>query len=282
MTIAIAWVAERKNGRRYLYIASDSRTRGGMVLDCCPKILTLPRSDCAICFAGNTAATYPLMMQLANAIAAHSPAQERSLDIAKVKGHLLRVLSDIVASIQDAADPIRKSDVQFIFAGYSWRTKGYAIWTIEYSEVERKFSARPARSFHTRIPQAAFIGDVGRKFRSKLIRRLDNPLPKDGDHPEYVPLALLRDELRLADSESTIGGPPQLVRVAEHMNTRILAVRWTIKGGAGPQVVPTVLGRPLFDYENVDYWTLDPDTFHASRPRSFGHRDDESLQTNEK
>src|SRR5437773_10987764 len=105
MTIGFSWVGTRRDGREHLFFASDSRVRGGHRLDACPKILTLPRSDCGICFAGTTAATYPLMFQVAQAIAAHEPARERSLDISKVKIHLLRVISDIIDRFEDLAEP---------------------------------------------------------------------------------------------------------------------------------------------------------------------------------
>lgn len=75
MTIGVAWVAKRRDGREHLYIASDSRVTGGQRLDACPKMLTLPRSDCALCFAGDTAAAFPLMIHIAYAIAAHEPAR---------------------------------------------------------------------------------------------------------------------------------------------------------------------------------------------------------------
>jgi hypothetical protein len=263
-------VSSRKDGRRHLYIASDSRTRGAMVIDCCPKILTLPRSDCAICFAGDTAATYPLMMQLTNAIAAHQPARDRSLDIRTLKPHLLRVFTDIVRSIDDIPDPIKSSDVQFIFAGYSWLSKSFEIWTIYYSEAKKHFFARPAASFHKFLEQAAFVGDKAKEVRSILVKRLNEKKDSDVEHFEFLPFAVLRDCLREADQSSSIGGPPQLVRIAESMNTRVLAVEWSEKGAK----TTTLLGRQLFNYENVDTWTLNPDTFKISRPRSFGYRDE--------
>ena len=74
MTIGIAWVGRWRDGREHLYIAADSRVTGGQRMDACPKVLTLPRSDCAVCFAGATENTFPLMLQMANAIAAHEPA----------------------------------------------------------------------------------------------------------------------------------------------------------------------------------------------------------------
>jgi hypothetical protein len=34
----------------------------------------------------------------------------------------------------------------------------------------------------------------------------------------------------------------------------------------------TLFGRPLFDYENSDYWTVDPLSGKVERPRKFGLR----------
>lgn len=269
MTIAMAWVGERKDGMKHLYIASDSRTRGAMVIDFCPKILPLPRSDCAICFAGDTAATYPLMLQLANAIEAHLPAKERSLDIRTLKPHLIRVFTDIIGNVKDAVTPIKPDDVQFIFCGYSWLSKSFEIWTIYYSGKDKNFAARPARNLHSMMGQVAFIGDVAKDARQKLIKRLNAFHGQKPDHFEIEPFKVLCDMLRNAGPESTIGGAPQMVRIAEHMNTKVIGVKW----GGSADSYTTVMGRRIFDYENTDNLTLDPVTFKYIRPRSFGFRD---------
>jgi hypothetical protein len=99
--------------------------------------MTLPRSDCALCFAGDTADTYPLMVQMAYAIAAHEPSRERSMDIARVKAHLLRLFTDLVRSLKTPAVPFKSDDAQFLFAGYSWLKKDFRIWTIQYLEREK-------------------------------------------------------------------------------------------------------------------------------------------------
>jgi hypothetical protein len=78
MTVALAWVAQRNDGLQHLYLASDSRLCGARI-DAAPKILTLPRSDCALCFAGDTHATYPMMLQIANAIGPTSPRENGAL-----------------------------------------------------------------------------------------------------------------------------------------------------------------------------------------------------------
>src|SRR2546423_1664854 len=114
MTIGFAWVGTFRDGREHLHVARDSRLTGGQRLDGCPKILTLPQSDAVLCFAVDTAAAYPLMIQQANEVEAHQPARERSLDLARLKDHLLRVFTDMIGRITDAALPFSKTDAQFL------------------------------------------------------------------------------------------------------------------------------------------------------------------------
>lgn len=261
MTIGIAWVGRRKDGREHLYIAADSRTRGAYTFDSCPKILTLPRSDCALCFAGDTADTYPLMVQMAYAIAAHEPSRDRSMDIARVKAHLLRLFTDLVRSLKTPAVPFKSDDAQFLFAGYSWLKKEFRIWTIQYLEKEKKFSARESHGFNPRLKKAAFIGDWSTRLRNTLARELSCT---KGSHVYLEPLQSLCSLLADAKDTDTIGGPPQLIRITQHMNTRPLCVRWNDED--------TLLGRRLFDYENTDYWIVDPATLKFRIPRKFGHR----------
>jgi hypothetical protein len=263
MTVGVAWVGKyRRDVREHLYIAADSRTRGAYVFDACPKILTLPRSDCAICFAGDTSETYPLMVQLAYAIAAHEPARDRSMDISRVKDHLLRVFTDLVRTLKSAVVPFARGDAQFIFAGYSWMRKDFRIWTIYYSEKEKGFLAREAKSFHERLPKIAFIGDWATTLRGRIAKQLGQS--KETHRLYLEPLKDLSELLAGAKHDDSIGGPPQLIRITQHMNTRPLCVRW--------QAQDTLLGRPLFEYENTDYWIVDPFTGSFSMPRKFGHR----------
>lgn len=271
MTVGLAWVEKNNKGRTHLYVASDSRTRGGLVLDYSPKILTLPRSDSAICFAGDVATTYPLMLHLYNAIANHLPAQNRSLDIEALKTHLLKVFNDTVWSIKDSIIPLSKKDFQFIFCGYSWLSKEFKIWTISFSENKKEFFARPSNNFHPKFKKFAAIGDVAPLATRKLHDALKGKGPDD--KVELEPFKVLRDLLRESQSDSTIGGPPQLVRIGEHMNLGAIAVRW--KNPEGEQYL-SLLGRRVFDYENIDSLILDPDSCELERPRSYGYRADPS------
>jgi|SRR5579862_9000012 len=261
MTIGIAWIGQRRDRRDHLYIATDSRTRGAYTFDSCPKILTLPRSDCALCFAGSTSETYPLMLQMAYAIAAHEPARDRSLDIVRVKDHLLRIFTDLVKDHKESVAPLARGDAQFLFAGYSWLSKDYRIWTIDYSDKGKEFAVREAKSFHPRLRKAAFIGDWSTRLRNALARDLGT---SEGGPLYLEPLTSLAGLIEKAGKNDTIGGPPQVIRISQHMNTRPLCVRWKNQD--------TLFGRPLFHYENIDYWTIDPMTRKFQRPRNFGYR----------
>jgi hypothetical protein len=86
MTIAVAWVRTIRDCEdgicNRLWLSGDGRN-----FDACPKVITLPRTDCAIAFAGYTGHAFPMMQQLAHAIEAHGPLQRGSLDIVAMKSH---------------------------------------------------------------------------------------------------------------------------------------------------------------------------------------------------
>lgn len=258
MTVALAWIATRSDGREHLYVASDSRVRGGGHMDACPKIITLPRSDAVLAFAGSTTSAYPLMLQVANSIAAHRPARDRTMDICQLKGHLVHVCTDLIGRFIDVAAPFDEREVQFLLAGFSWLTGDFQVWTIEFNAKKKRFIERAARTFHPRLRKAAFIGDRATDLRGQLARML----APEGPPVSLEPLGVLAEMLLAAGKADTIGGPPQVVRVAKHMNTRCFVVRWQGK--------PTIFGRPLFPYESVDYWVLDPVAGTTSPPELFG------------
>lgn len=263
MTIAIAWVAKQADGLRHLYFASDSRIRGGYVFDACPKVLTLPRSDSAICFAGDLGWSFPLMSQIRNAIAAHGPSRKRNLDIAHLKDHLLRIATDLVNSAPEPDVDFATSSAKFIFGGYSWRKADFLLWTLSYDTSQKMFVARPSVNVHPRLKQAAFIGDWATRYRGKLIQQLNTEGDRDAEHEPLIELAkLVKDR----GPDETIGGAPQVIRIGAHMNTRTFCVPW-----AGHS---TLFGRRLFPYENCDYWSIDPNTGLISPPAPIGQRPD--------
>lgn len=264
MTLSIAWVRKVKNCEE-LVVATDSRLRGGYAWDSCPKIIALPRSDSVICFAGSTQDAYPLMLQMRLAIEMHPPSRDRAMDIIDMKGHTLRVFNYMRNFIHDlprGEDEPQEPEVVFLLGGYSWRKKAFLIWWLYYDRGIRKFTFRPAKLWRGVSGQKkiAFIGDGVSEAKARLKRLLAerNRLIEGGFDME--PFEVLRDIIR-ENVSPLIGGPPQLVKVYQHMNCVPHGVYWPDKNSG----TITVLGRPLLDYETTILPVLDPDTMKVSK-----------------
>ena len=269
MTISIAWV-RNVGGCEELLIASDSRLCGGIRWDQCPKITTLPRSDTAICFAGSSFYTYPLMSQLAFAIDSYNRSKDRAMDIHDLRGHTLNIFNKLQASIR-VEWPINKRDELFILGGYSWVQKKFSLWKIHYSinptepKQDKFVFASPAgfKNFGSII----FAGDKAEEARKRLINLLQQKYGNDFSktenkfHWDWEPFEVIRDMLRESGPDDTIGGPPQLVKVYQHMTCKPIGVNWKYEG----KEIKTLLGRTLLEYENCDFWFLDPDALVTSK-----------------
>jgi hypothetical protein len=280
MTVAIAWT-RTISGCEELIFVTDSRLSGdGRTFDCCPKVLTLPRTDCAIAFAGYTGHAYPMMQQLALAIDAHAPLKRGSVDLSSVKTHALKIFDSMSGLIQSSrylsGVVSNNPEAQFIFGGYSWIKKQFEIWTIKYVEAEGKFTAEIAQSLSYSIGgnksvirghrkradmvplgKIAFAGDQSTFARELLLKKLSPPTgippPKELN---WEPFEVVRDMLKDQNRAETIGGAPQIVKVYQYMKTSPLGVFWPDKKTG----VVHLQGRPCLGYERIDRFVLDPDT----------------------
>lgn len=285
MTLAIAWLRRIKDCEE-LIVASDSRLSGGRTLDSCAKILLLPRSDAFLCCAGETDITYPLAIQVVTATSAYQRSAERALDLCDLRGHILKILNKAVSEMRTPVKELKSPGrfTEFLFGGFSWIRKRFFIWRISYSAGQGRFFHSPAPSwFHGRAP-IHFAGDWRTKAKDKLCRLL---LSRKGITPrsnaeftfDWEPFEVLRELLRenSGDDDVTIGGPPQLAKIYQHMNAKYVGVYWP--NWSSGQI--SIAGRPLLGYERTDYWILDPDTFVTERQKngpSPGIPTDGSLQ----
>jgi hypothetical protein len=261
MTLGMAWVRSI-GGIRELIVASDSRLSGGQFWDANPKIMLLPRSDCVISFAGDTYDSYPLMLQAYNAVLMFNAASNRSLDLTQLKGHLIRVFNQsrrFITHLPTGQDYPTPPDVSFMLAGYSWRSKVFRIWKFYYDHHFRKFTFRPTSPWTGAGQEEkliTFVGDGPAIGEAKTllidVLREKNRLTSGGLNME--PFGVLRHIIR-SQKYPSVGGPPQLVKIYEHMNAVPVGVYWPNKESG--QV--TVLGRPLMEYEKVNWRILDPD-----------------------
>jgi len=260
MTLGMAWV-RNLGSIRELVVASDSRLSGGKFWDSNPKIMLLPRSDAVLSFAGDTHDAYPLMLQVYNAILMHGPALDRSMDLAHLKGHLVRVINKARSSVTNLPRGERGpviADATFMLSGYSWLQKRFRVWTLHYHKGAEEFTFRPTQPWrgqagHTK--EIAFVGDerVVKAAKIALVDRLRAKGKLTDGGLDMEPLEVLRDLLRSQDYPE-IGGAPQVVKIYEHMNAHPFPVHWPDASGG-----LTVLGRPLMPYETFDSKAIDPD-----------------------
>ncbi|MFI5091108.1 MAG: hypothetical protein ACHP7P_13715 [Terriglobales bacterium] len=240
-------------------MASDSRLRFGCAWDCGPKVLLMPRSDVAICFAGDTFYAYPLMLQLSSAIAHYGKSRSRALDVFDLKGHTLRVFNKMRSLISDlpsgreSPDP---PDTRFILGGYSWKKKKFAIWVLHFNAYSKAFVFHPVTPWRASgRKQVAIEGDHVPEAKKLLIEKLRAAGKISSGGFDMEPFEVLRDMIRSGDYPS-IGGPPQLVKIYEHMNVVPYGVYWPNRESGEV----TMLGRPLLAYETPERRILDPDT----------------------
>ncbi len=206
---------------------------------------------------------YPIMLQIRNAIEMNQRARSRAMDITDLRGHILEIIENMRNLIYDppiGLDVYDATDFRFILAGYSWKFSEFKIWILQYQKDINRFSFRTVSS-HSKQTKGTkyffFEGDNVNTARKRLydILRGRNKMTVGGLDME--PFEVLRDMIR--DPQFTsIGGPPQMVKVYKHMNTLPYNVSWTNKDSK--QI--TFLGRPLLPYEKNTFLVLDPDSLN--------------------
>ncbi|MGD9920062.1 MAG: hypothetical protein AB7V13_01280 [Pseudorhodoplanes sp.] len=270
MTLGMAWVRS-VGGVRELIVASDSRLSGGQFWDANPKIMLLPRTDAVISFAGDTADAYPLMLQAYNAIKMFPPAETRSLDLAELKGHLVRVFDHsrkFITKLPRGQTKPCSPDAKFMLSGYSWKSKRFHVWTLHYDRSIEGFTFRPTTEWGGQEDDAykliAYVGDKEAVQAAKqnlvLMLRDRDKLAKGALDME--PFEVLRDIVR-AEAFPSVGGPIQVVKVYEHANSVPVGVYWPNRTAGNV----ALLGRPLMDYEKQRWGVIDPDNPNRAYPR---------------
>jgi hypothetical protein len=273
MTLSIAWIRKIKDCEE-LIVASDSRLSGARDINCCQKILPLPRSDSFVCFAGESHFAYPLVQQMFSAINVYERGRDRSLDICDLRGHVLKVFNKLLeavdSSFQDMKTPDK--DTEFLFGGYSWINKTFEIWKLHYDAGIKSFTFHPAHHWANKEARVMFAGDMAPEANKRLINLIRErygvtPQGSERFSFNWEPFEVLRDLLRegptteaTSGKKLSVGGPPQVLKVYQHMNCKMIGVYWPKRSGGNI----TIGGRSLLDYEKPDCWILDPDSLSTS------------------
>jgi len=263
MTLCIAWIRKVRNAEELVF-ASDSRLRSYGAWDSNPKIFPLARTDCAICFAGDTQFSYPIMTQIQFAIKSYKMSQSRFQDITHFQGHILNIINHMLSFKTDYEIP----DVQFIFGGYSWEREKFIIWKIYYDKHCTQFVSFQVEKWKglQSDRKIVYIGDYIPEYKVKLKNKLNAKNKLVEGFFDMEPFETLIEMLREKDDNSLIGGAPQLLKVYKHLNRVPFGVKWQ----TNEKEFTALLGRPLQDYELTSYTIINPDTMHIEKGTSFG------------
>jgi len=285
MTIAAAWI--RKVGDcEELVFAADSRLSGNAeIFDGCPKVLALPRQDCAVAFAGDTEHAFPMMLQLSLAIESFGPLRSRNLGLSALKTHALKLFTGMAHEIRASTlvhppQAILLDDAEFLFGGYCWIQKRFKLWRITYSASTKRFIEEPAELGRYHAGAKRVVWSTPRKSRRKntttpiiwggdqsdvarqlLTKRLTDSLTaeKNAAALDWEPFEVIRDMLRNPRRSESIGGAPQVVKVYQYMQTAPIGVFWPQR----KRGKVSLQGRICLPYEYTDRWVLDPDTLRT-------------------
>ncbi|MCD7441002.1 hypothetical protein K4B79_22595 [Streptomyces lincolnensis] len=254
MTLTMAWV--RKVGEtEEMIIASDSRLRSLGAWDAAPKIIPLPRGDAAIAFAGETNYAYPIMLQAINSINAYGGALSRRQPLAKLKGHLIRVVNLMLDQLTDIPRDLWEAPAAFfLLAGYDWTTHEFKIWKLHFDKATRRFTFSPGNPWRGEGHDEkvlSIIGDEIDEARAVLVEFLRTP---DGIRPGAFDMEPMKALAFMIDSDRfhSIGGHIQMVKVYKALQ----CVPFIISRDG----TRSLMGRPLLDYEkseSVPTLTLD-------------------------
>lgn len=233
------------------------------------KISILPRGDAFFSFAGTTDIAFPLLHQVEQTISSYNQSMNRSMDLTKLKGHLLMVINSLVDKLDyggliSSGDINHKEkdvkDIEFLFGGYSWKEKGFKVWLISYSMKEKTFLAHDMKD--SSFENIIIAGDLKEVALEKLYEILRKNRSDSSIHNvslDMEPFCAVVELLREKDPEKhTIGGAPQLIKVYPYMTAKVIGVVWEGKR--------TILGRKIFDYENTSCMIIDPDTYELVVP----------------
>lgn len=266
MTLTIAWV--RKVGEvEEMVFCSDSRLRFGCSWDSCQKVFPLPRGDCAIAFAGDTNFAYPFINAAINAINFHRGSKRRQVDIFVAKSVLLTAINgmlDELGDFRDSQERFDEPDLRIILGGYSWQKKRFAIWKYQFDHTKYQFVVTEPRGWRNFQKKGALVilgePNSSPSANKRAHRNKDTPTPREHDVEaiakeklielvskdksntstwDMEPFEVLRDIL-LGNLSPHVGGPPQLVKVYQHLNCQPFGVRWpSLRGRV------SLLGRML-------------------------------------
>jgi hypothetical protein len=256
VTLCAAWIRHTPPGDRELVFATDSCLSRGERWEAGVKLFELPRKDCFICFAGDTTRAYPMILNLIQSIQASPFLKNPQTDLLEVLRHTENLFTNLVQAIdlsgfsQPNYYEVR-SEAQFIFGGWRWRTSEFYVWRLSYNSTQETIEAQ--RCFLDDSEPVCFIGDINNE---ELIKELCDDVGTENIKLDMQPLKLLINKIRDTSRDTSgIRGAPQLGKIYRSGNCQLFGVMWQSSEGK-----PHYQGRPIIGIQNLVHQYFDPDT----------------------
>lgn len=189
-----------------------------------------------------------------------------------MKGHTIRVFNHMRDQFHDLPTAKKNPDppgALFLLGGYSWKKERFYIWLLHFDPQAKKFTYRPSKLWKgvKGHKQIYLTGNHVDEAKHRIINLLRGRKKLTVGGFDMEPFEVLRDMIR-EKKYPEIGGPPQMLKIYRHMNTRPYAIYWPDRNS----MKISYLGRPLLDYENPEYGVFNPDSLEIEKLPSFNNR----------
>lgn len=261
MTLCIAWIRDAGESEELVF-ATDSALTGGERWNHGVKLFELPRTDCLLCFAGETHRAYPLILNAISAIKHDDELKNLTIDIQDVLYRIVDIFTTLVCSIFDKPSGDTSyigGEAKFLFGGWSWKESRFRIWKIYYSSDVEGFLYEE-ETVGDRYRVAVFLGDPEddkKNVTQEADKRYTELLLKSGKRDRKVdmePLNILVDMCRDTNTRE-VDGSIQIGKIYKSGTTEFFGVMWeSITGN------PTFFGQPYNKHNKPKVRYIDPDS----------------------
>lgn len=254
MTLCAAWIRQEKDNQELVFATDSMLTGGGETWKHGIKLFELPRTDCLLCFAGETAKAYPLILNLISSIKFDQKLMNQHTDLRQVLDYLCNTFTELINSLVDEInagdDPYAAA--KFIFGGWNWKSRLLEFWEIYYGAEEKRFLFQ---GFDSTNPRAyLMIGDHLDDAEEFLVEELTNNGKRIYGTFDMEPFMVLARMARDSSNYRSIDGALQIAKVYQSGSTEFYGVMWpSVKGKH------TFLGRELNPYLKPQIKFIDPD-----------------------
>ena len=255
MTLCTAWIRQDGDNQELVFATDSMLTGGGETWKHGIKLFELPRKDCLLCFAGETAKAYPLILNLISSIKFDQRVMNQHTDLIEVREYLCNIFTELINSLVDEIkiegdDPY--SAAKFIFGGWNWRTQLLEFWEIYYGKDEKRFFYKGFDNKNTRA--YLMIGDHLDQAEELFVEELSKNDKRIQGSYDMEPFLVLSRMARNSTDFRSIDGALQVAKVYQSGSNEFFGVMW-------PSVIGkyTFLGRELNPYIKPQIRFLDPD-----------------------